>query len=158
MLHNRKAGVRGLTERSGPFLLYQVDGFEDSFVAFCGVGEVAFVVVPCECYGTVFYSCGILHVDSCTAMYGDEDVAELRGQFLKCVINQYWGAFAFQMYLANMTIGEDAYDMLFENTQETLAVLDEARFRHREEGIFPHYTTSYDVSGLHFFWFKKRVS
>ena len=91
-------------------------------------------------------------------MYGDEDVAELLGKLFEGVVKQYGGVLAFNIYLADMTIGEDAYNMAFDNTQEASAVLDEARFLHREGGICPHYATLYVVSGLHFVFVKKRVS
>ena len=91
-------------------------------------------------------------------MYGDEDVAELLGKFFEGIVKQNGCAFAFHVYLADMTIGEDADNMAFDNTQEASSVLDEARFLHREGGICPHYATLYVVSGLHFFCLKKRVS
>ena len=46
--------------------------------------------------------------------------------------------------------------MLLDDMQQASTVLDEARSRHREEGIFPHYTTLYVVSGLHFLGVKKK--
>ena len=64
------------------FLFYQLDGGEDSVVAFSGIGEVAFVVVPCEGYSTVFYGCGILHVDGSTARFlFPADIAEIADIF-----------------------------------------------------------------------------
>ena len=68
------------------------------------------------------------------------------------------GAATFHIKIADMTVGGEIDNMVLDNMQEFPAVLDEERLRHRRDDVCPHYATLYVVSGLHFFWFKKRVS